>query len=91
LATSRGLTMTAERTAAPAAAKALSAKPKSKSEADGTDFDSSFLGLPSLLIPSISTLVVVVAAAAVIHEGKLCLDDPAISSSFFSSLSSVIH
>jgi hypothetical protein len=84
--------MTAERTAAPAAAKALSAKPKSKSEADGTDFDSSFLGLPSLLIPSISTLVVVVvAAAAVIHEGKLCLDDPAISSSFFSSLSSAIH
>lgn len=62
--------MTAERTAAPAAAKALPPKPNTKS--GGTDFDSSLLIirvlLPSFEISSISTLHV---AAAFIHEGKL--------------------
>jgi hypothetical protein len=76
LATSRGLTRIAERTAAPAAEKALSPKPKSTSERPFSEEEEEE---PSLSIvsdidetfPSKSTLF---AAAALIHEGRFCLE-----------------
>jgi hypothetical protein len=77
LATSRGLTRIAERTAAPAAEKALSPKPKSTSERPFSEEEEE--EEPSLSIvsdidetfPSKSTLF---AAAALIHEGRFCLE-----------------